>query len=132
MFHGILSTDIDRVWPIVQNNIEEAVKTARGKYTVEDLHQELKDRDCQLWIYRSPTARGVFVTQIHSYKRQKVCGIRIATGHNYQEWMDEGMSILEAWAKEQGCDAIELIARPGWSRILKGYDLTHVYLEKNL
>ena len=41
---------------------------------------------------------------------------------------------IEAWARAQGCAAMELIARPGWSRILRrhGYDITHVFCEKEL
>lgn len=132
MLYGIPSSDLDRVWPAVANDIEEAAKTSRGKFLAEDIYQELKDQTCQLWVWESESARGVFITQVHSYKRNKVCWIRIATGHNYQEWVSQVMRTIEEWAKEQGCDAMELLARPGWKRVLEDYETTHVYLEKAL
>lgn len=132
MLYGIEAHDIDRVWPAVAHDIEESAKTSRGKFVAEDIYNELKGKTCQLWVWESATARGVFITQIHNYKRNRVCWIRIATGHNYQEWIAEVMQTIEAWAKENGCEAMELLARPGWTKILKDYEMTHIYLEKAL
>ena len=41
---------------------------------------------------------------------------------------------IENFAIDQGCDCMELIARPGWQKILDkhNYFRTHVVLEKNL
>ena len=41
---------------------------------------------------------------------------------------------LETWAKGKGCKKMELFARPGWSKLMKtkGYEKTHVQLEKEL
>jgi hypothetical protein len=132
MLYGIPAAELPAVWPHVVRDIEEAANSSRGKYTADDMRGEIERGDCQLWIWHTETARAVVVTQIHSYRRLKCCWVRIATGHNYRECAAQVMQRIEAWAKENGCDAMELIARPGWSRVLDGYDMTHVYLEKRL
>jgi hypothetical protein len=136
MLYGIQSEDIDAVWPDVVGLIEEAVKTARGKYSLQDLREELETKACQLWIWKDETSKAVIVTQIHSYKRNKCCWIRVATGSgNGDDFKRVGKIIvgqIEDWAREHGCDAMELLVRPGWARVLKDYEMTHLFLERSL
>ena len=44
------------------------------------------------------------------------------------------IKVIEDFAKEQDCDMLELIARPGWQKILQNYKYkrTHVVLEKQI
>ena len=41
---------------------------------------------------------------------------------------------IEQFAKDEGCKMMELIARPGWQKVLNnyGYQRTHVVLEKKI
>ena len=43
-------------------------------------------------------------------------------------------SKIEDFAKEEGCKMMELIARPGWQKVLNIFDYkrTHVVLEKKI
>jgi hypothetical protein len=54
-------------------------------------------------------------------------------GNNRENWQHY-ISIIEDFAKQNGCDKMELIARPGWERVLKQFNYTksHVVLDKNL
>ena len=132
MLYGIPSTAIDAVWEEVRPWIAAACKTSRGKFDALDIKRGLLERDDQLWIWRSATAFAVGITRITNYPKQRVCTIRIVTGRNRREWEKECISQIERWATAQGCDAMELQARPGWERTLPDYDKTHVYLEKRL
>jgi len=134
MLYGIPYTSIDEVWDEVRPWIEAACLSSRGKFDADDIRIGLLDRDDQLWIWRTPTAYAVGVTRILVYPKQRVCSIRICTGRNRHEWQKECIAQLEAWAKSQGCDAMELQARVGWSRVLasQGYETTHCYVEKAL
>ena len=55
------------------------------------------------------------------------------TGRQRHKWQHL-ISEVENFAKEEGCDMIELIARPGWQRVLNLFDYkrTHVVLEKKI
>lgn len=132
MLYGIPAHQVDEVWHEVRPWIDAACKTSRGKFDADDIRLGLLQRDDQLWIWRTPTSYAVGVTRILIYPKQKVCSVRIATGRNRQEWQKECIAQLEAWAKSQGCDGMELQARPGWEKALPGYDKTHVYLERKL
>jgi hypothetical protein len=132
MLYGIPAHLIDEVWDEVRPWIERACSRNRGKYDADDIRTGLASGEDQLWVWKSPTAFAVGITRLSNYPKQRVCTIRIATGTNSREWRDEAVRTIEKWAKANGCDAMELCARKGWARHLKGYDMTHVYLEKPL
>lgn len=132
MLYGIQPNEIEAAWVEVRPWIQAACRRNRGKYDAADIYTGLVNGDDQLWIWKSPDAFGVGITRVVVYPKQSVCSIRIVTGTNAQVWRDECVATIEAWAKAKGCAAMELVARPGWARRLKGYDMTHVYLEKAL
>ncbi|RKP56359.1 hypothetical protein [Pararobbsia silviterrae] len=134
MLYGIQIAEIDAVWPEVRPWIEQACARNRGKYDADDILAGLLTGEDQLWIWKSPTAFAVGITRLANYPKQRVCTIRIVTGLNAAEWQDEAMATIERWAKENGCHAMELCARPGWARRMRshGFDMTHVYIEKKL
>jgi hypothetical protein len=132
MLYGIPSTSVDDVWDELRPWIADACKRSRGKFDEHDIRRGLLERDDQLWIWRSETAFAVGVTRLVRHPKQLVCAIRIVTGRNRHEWEKECMSQIEHWARSQGCDAMELQARPGWMKALPDYDMTHVILEKRL
>ncbi|WP_027815000.1 hypothetical protein [Paraburkholderia bannensis] len=136
MLYGIQKHLIDEVWDEVRPWIAAACKTSRGKFDENDIRIELLEGTNQLWIWRTETAYAVGVTCIANYPKQAVCQIRIVTGRNRAEWQIPAMQTMEAWAKANGCAAMELQARPGWWRgflhRLGGYEMTHLYVEKRL
>lgn len=132
MLYGIPASQIAEVWAEVCPWIAAACKRNRGKFDEADILAGLLSGEDQLWIWRSAAAYAVGVTRLSNYPKCRVCSIRIVTGTNSAEWRDEALPLIEGWAKENGCKAMELVARPGWARRVKGYDMTHVYLEKSL
>ena len=134
MLYGIQRTEVDSVWGEVRPWIEAACARNRGKYDAEDIRAGLLSGEDQLWIWKTATAFAVGVTRLSNYPKQRVCALRIVTGRNAAEWQVEALATIERWAKEQGCAAMELCARPGWSRRIRkhGYDMTHLFLEKAL
>jgi hypothetical protein len=130
---GIPSAEIDAVWPLVEPQIAAACRRGRGKETSDDIRRALKARDQQLWLAWDGAIAAVAVTQIVRHPRKTCCRIRICAGRKLPSWQAY-IAAIEAWARAQGCAAMELIARPGWSRVLAphGYETTHVYCEKEL
>ena len=76
---------------------------------------------------------GVVVTELIKRKFGKVCHIYIMTGRQSNKWQHL-ISKIEDFAKEEGCEMMELIARPGWQKVYNnhGYKRTHVVLEKQI
>lgn len=130
---GIPSAEIDAVWPLAEPLIAGACRRGRHKDAPDDIRRALKACDLQLWLAWDGAIAALAVTQIATHPRKTCCRIRICTGRERRSW-EAHIATIEAWAKAQGCAAMELIARPGWSRILRrhGYDITHVFCEKEL
>ena len=57
----------------------------------------------------------------------------IMTGKQRHKWQYL-VKDIEQFAKDEGCQMMELIARPGWQKVLNnyGYQRTHVVLEKKI
>jgi hypothetical protein len=134
MLYGIPAHRIDDVWDEVRPWIAAACKRSRGKFDENDIRIGLLLGEDQLWIWRTETSYAVGITRIVNYPKQRVCTIRIVTGTSATEWQKKAMETIERWAKENGCHAMELCARPGWSRRMRaqGYQETHRYIEKAL
>jgi hypothetical protein len=133
-FTGVPYGDIDKVWPYALPWIEDAAKRSRGRFEASDTYKALVERDQQLWIsINGGSVEACCVTEIVSYARKKYCRILIGTGRNREHWQ-EFATVIEEWAKSQGCHGIESIARKGWwkvfSAIFTGWSLTHVFIEK--
>lgn len=134
MLYGIQCTEIESVWEEVRPWIESSCRRNRGKYDADDIKAGLLTGEDQLWIWKSPTAFAVGITRLANYPKQRVCTIRIVTGTNAAEWQQPAMETIEKWARSNGCHAMELCARIGWSRRMKaqGYVETHRFIEKAL
>ncbi|MGH6933294.1 MAG: hypothetical protein ACREEE_12780 [Dongiaceae bacterium] len=130
---GVPAALVDGVWPLVERLIDQACRRGRGKETSEDIQNALMARDLQLWLLWDGSPKGAVVTEIVRHPRKTCCRIRICTGRGREDWQRH-IAVVERWAKSQGCAAMELIARPGWSRLLKdhGYAVTHLFCEKEL
>jgi hypothetical protein len=55
------------------------------------------------------------------------------TGHHREKWQHL-IKDIEKFANHNDCDKMELIARPGWEKVLRNfrYKKSHVLLEKQL
>lgn len=134
MLYGIQRSEINAVWEEVRPWLEAACETSRGKFDAEDIRAGLLSGEDQLWIWKSPTAFAVGITRLSNYPKQRVCNLRIVTGENMAEWAQPCIETIEQWARANGCHAMEFCARGGWERFLtrRGYDRTHVFLERTL
>ena len=130
---GIGSAEIPNYWRLVEPLISSACKTARGKWDAGYIRGQLEAGVMQLWLITDGSVLAVCITEIVQHPGKCCCRIRIMTGRERRRWQHL-LEVIECWAKAQGCDAMELIARPGWSRPLKArnYEVTHLFCEKEL
>lgn len=119
-------------WQLVVPDLGKAIAHADGRYALEDVLAALLARDMQLWIAvdsRSMAIAAVCVTEIVNYPQEKRCGLVFCAGRSVERWIRH-LDEIEAWAREQECDALELQGRPGWERLLPDWRKTHVLLSK--
>ena len=129
---------IDEVWSLVKNNIQEALNYSGNQVDLDFVYNTIKSDNFQLWIVWDEDKKtvqeqynGVLVTEIIQRKLKKSCHIYIMTGKNRQQWQHL-IKVIEDFAEQEECNNMELIARPGWQKILQNYNYkrTHVVLDK--
>lgn len=101
--------------------------------SAEDVIRQAKESDCQLWgYYDGETFRGVVATRIHHNTVGAVCSMWVCVGVDATELMEGMHAEIEKWARDIGCYALEIVGRPGWQKMLPGYQRVAVVLEKRL
>jgi hypothetical protein len=129
---GVSAEELERYWPQAFNLVARACARSNGRLTPEAVFADLKAKQMQLWlVHTDGKIEACFVTQIINYPGTRLCNILLAAGKGRQRWQ-HWISILEDWAREQGCNGMESVARLGWKRILRGWRHTKILIERDL
>jgi hypothetical protein len=132
--------ELDKVWAIVEKDIKNALAYSSQLTSSDFVLNKTKEGKFQIWVLwdkTKPTSVekyfGVVVTEIIKRQLGKVCHIYIMTGKQRHKWQHL-VKDIEQFAKDEECQMMELIARPGWKKVLNnfGYNMTHVVLEKKI
>ena len=132
---GIPSQEIDEIWDACVPYLDLVEKKGQGEMATEDIYKLCKEAKMQLWVIFDNDAniKGVGTTEVLIHPRKKVCRIITLGGVGFDEWM-HSISVIEAWAEEKGCHAIETFCRKGFIKKLEkyGYEQTYTVLGKEL
>ena len=134
--YNIPTKSVDEVWKVVKNDIANALSRSNGYALSDHIKQWIKETKMQLWILWDAEAEkekyyGVVVTEVIQRPLQRCLNIKIMIGRHREKWQHL-IKHIEDFAWQHNCDLLELVARPGWKKILKpfGYTESHVLLEK--
>ena len=134
--YNIPTKSVDEVWGVVKNDIVNALSRSNGYALSDHIKQWIKETKMQLWILWDAEAEkekyyGVVVTEVIQRPLQRCLNIKIMIGRHREKWQHL-IKHIEDFAWQQNCDLLELVARPGWKKVLKpfGYTESHVLLEK--
>lgn len=131
---------VQEVWKVVEQDISLALIRSNRYADSDHMKDWCSSGKLQLWILWDENGEkhgnkyyGVVVTEILNRPLQKCLNIRIMTGRRRQQWQHL-ISVIEDYAINNGVTMMELIARPGWEKILNNfnYKKSHVVLEKPL
>ena len=130
----IPTNKVEQVWSFAVKDIADALARSNGYARAEHIKKEILDNKMQLWIlWDSETKEyyGVCVTEIIQRPLQRCLNIKIMKGRHRDKWQHL-IKHVEEFAWQNNCDLLELVARPGWKKVLKqyGYKESHVLLEK--
>lgn len=104
----------------------QLAKAILNTHTMADVLDLVLRGDAQLWT----DAEAAVVTEIVIYPRRKVLRAWLAGGAY------EGIRRIEdqvvPWAKEYGCQEIQIVGRLGWRRRLKDYRESAVTMTKEI
>jgi len=130
--------NINIVWKQCKTMIADAMATSNNYANASHFKQWISENKMQLWFLWDKEADidqrlyGIVVTEIIQRPLQRCLNIKIMTGKHREKWQHL-IKHIENYAWQNNCDLLELVARPGWKRVLKpfGFKESHVLLEKH-
>ena len=136
MLEGIKRDWLDLYWPVVEPWIVSAVRDAGSLWTAADCRQMLNDRKLQMWVaWATPDNPSVVVlTEVYDTAAGLTCAIPVVGGSDLAACLEDGLAVIERWAREQGCVRLRGEGRAGWERVLKphGWRVVTTQVEKAL
>lgn len=132
----VLPDLVPEIWTGIEPLIASALEYAQGENTTADVRARVIRGAAQLWLMIEPEGpvRGVMVSEIITYPRQRVANAWLLAGERMETWLQVAADHLEAWARQQGCAAIVGDGRRGWRPIIEklGYRVVAWKYRKDL
>ena len=122
---------VAETWPLVRDMIDEGY-AATGEPTPHDLMKWLREGKGQLWISVFEGAIVAALTTSIVIRRHGLALRMVCCGGSHMDLWKQCHSQIEEYAKAEGCDRVISEGRPGWKRVLEGYKVTAVTLEKRV
>jgi hypothetical protein len=117
---------VSEIWPHARSIIKAAIdRTELSSF--EDLEQQVLAGDQLLWLAWSDRIEAAATTHLS----RDVCTLTACSGYDRDRWLPL-FAKIEEYAKAEGCKKMRLFGRKGWERVLDGYRVEHVILEKQL
>ena len=108
------------VWEDIKPYIAKAAKYTYGRYTVDDILDNIIQYDRNLWMaFDDGGVKGVIVTYFKTYPQKLYLDLEFCAGDEGLTWKAPMLKVLQHWAYDNGCDGIESSGRLGWAKILK-------------
>ncbi len=125
MFTPVPVEFLDSVWTKVSDIMERSVKTAEGKYKVEDLYPEIVDNQIVLWIVadhdRDDEIIAAITTRLIEYPQGNSMAMDWIGGKRMKDWLPLAQERISHYAKIHNCKYLEGYGRRGWDRWLRKY-----------
>ena len=118
---------IDEIWPHAKHLIRCAIeRTSLSSF--DDIEKDILDGKQLLWLaWSGESIEAAATTQLVIPR----CILTACAGANRERWLPL-FSKIEQYAKDEGCSTMRIIGRKGWERVLDGYRVEYVILEKAL
>jgi len=124
---------VSRIWKGPVSDLIDAGFAASDVPMPDDLLEQLRYGTRLLWAVATPDGEIVaaMLTQIFEMRSGKACKMLECGGSRLEDWA-KFCDHIEQYAKVEGCDRVLVVGRPGWSRVLHGFKVTSVTLEKRI
>lgn len=122
-----------RVWPDVRDMIDVGYAVG-DDFVPSDILDDISAGRVVLWVAiddGTGKVHAAMTTELVPMRSGLVCWMRQCAGDRMREWSDFHVKI-EEYARTEGCVKTVLRGRLGWERVLPGYKVRSVQLEKVL
>jgi hypothetical protein len=136
----ISTKQIEEVWGLVHFMIAEAIQYSGNYAEAKHIKELLLTGENQLFLIFGSEEDGVnkvfgvCTTRIFENPNFSELQGLICTGTKMHLWEDKLISMLETFAKLNGCKRITALMRPGYKKVMPkyGYTMKHIQFQKEL
>lgn len=124
---------IPDVWDRVRPLIDKGYEPGDDKMPA-DMLQRLTTGAVQLWLAMEDSngvILGALTTELVPMRSGLVCWLCQCGGERLHDWA-HFIAMVEDYARIEGCVKVAMRGRKGWQRVLPGYSVRTVQLEKVL
>lgn len=123
-------------WPILSRYLRKVLEHGQEESTLTDYLTKVLVGVAQCWaVINNENIVGVGLTEFLQYSQHKTLHIIAFSGNNFEE-QSKVFPTVEAFAKNNGCKAIEQWGRKGWAKVLPkyvpGFKQAYVVMRKDL
>lgn len=120
--------DLDIHWERIAPMLSKAL-AEQTAMTLESVYADVKGGKYHLWHI---PGKAAFLTQIQTFPKEKVCMIVLCGGQGMDDWVESADETLERYARSFACNAMMMVGREGWSKVLPAYEVVAVAMRKAL
>jgi hypothetical protein len=122
---------IREVWPFVAPLLKSAIDRA-GLSCWDEIADDILKGSSLIWICGdSERILCAGATRLEKTNSGSVCVIVACGGSDMRRWLHL-LERVESYARAEGCRSTRIFGRAGWERVLDGYGVRNVVLEKEL
>jgi hypothetical protein len=121
---------VKQAWDLVSPLIVQAMKRG-GMGDAGQVYADVVAGRSLLWLAMGAGVEAAAVTELTEALGRRLCTIVACGGQESQNWLHL-IGGLEDYAKHEGCAAMRIIGRKGWTRALPDYRERSVILVKDL
>ena len=118
--------DLEEHWPECAPFLEMALAT-QSAMSLESVHADIRGGKFLLWKI---AGRAALVTQVQTFPLEKICMVVLCGGNHIEDWLQEADETLTRYARHLGCQALMIVGRRGWSRVIPAYHVQDVVMRK--
>ena len=122
--------DVSGIWPQARLLIKAAIDHT-GLSEFADIENQVLAGDQLLWLAISDHIEAAATTKLIKTGERKICILVACSGSQRERWFSL-LAQIETYARNEGCKCVRIYGRRGWERVLSGYRVEHVILERAL
>lgn len=117
---------VAELWPYAGPLIKSAIERTNLS-DFSDVERQVLLGEQLLWLAWSDRIEAAATTHLS----RNVCTLTACSGYQRERWLPL-FERIEQYARDEGAKTMRIYGRKGWERVLDGYRVEYVILEKGL
>ena len=130
--HLLDPDDVEYVWEKVEPILARVIPHSEGELETDDILDLVTEGSMQLWIVaENKEIIAALVTQIITYPQKRILRLVSLAGEDFDKFK-HFLDIVESFAIQKGCTALELWGRKGWKKLLPEWNSEYIVYTKDI